>query len=252
MGKKTPLEKVCFLCFDCEATGLNTKEDHLLEIGGVITKGFEVLETFEQLMHPPIPIPQEVTAIHGITDAMCQDAPSIESVLRQLIPKLSDGVIVGHSIDFDVAMVTAACDRYHIPNKLATLPVIDTLRLSRLYGACRVNSLKALRQHFNIASACDHRALNDAQANLELFYHLTRSFRSLEEILERLKHPIEMRLMPLGRYRGRPFREVPTSDLKWCLHRGFDQDLTFSVLKELRRRKERPTFSQASNPFQGL
>ena len=94
--------------------------------------------------------------------------------------------------------------------------------------------------------------MNDVIVNIEVFKHLCRKFKTTEEILKRLEKPIALKLMPLGKHKGRPFREIPVEYLRWAAHQNFDQDLLFSLRSELKKRKQGNLFSQASNPFSDL
>jgi DNA polymerase III subunit epsilon len=126
------------------------------------------------------------------------------------------------------------------------------LRLARLYGESPSNSLQVLRGHFNIQSEGAHRAMSDVIVNIQVFKRLVQKFRTLEEIQEVLSKPIAMKTMPLGKHKGRPFKEIPLEYLKWAAHQDFDQDLLFSLRSEINRRKKGDSFSQAVNPFHQL
>jgi DNA polymerase III subunit epsilon len=106
-----------------------------------------------------------------------------------------------------------------------------------------------LRHHFNIEAHGAHRAMSDVLVNVQVFFQLVRKFKSLKEVLESLQKPIEMKNFPLGKHKGRPMKEVPVNYLVWASKQEFDQDLLFSINKELKRRKGN-TFT--SSPFQNL
>jgi DNA polymerase-3 subunit epsilon len=129
----------------------------------------------------------------------------------------------------------------------------DTLRMARLYGESPSNSLEKLRQHFNIEHEGAHRARNDVIVNMRVFKFLAKRYRTTEELFESLARPIQLKTMPLGPHKGRPMKEVPLDYLKWAAaNRKFDQDLTFSIRSEIKKRKNGQLFSQAANPFSDL
>lgn len=246
------LGKDIFICFDCETTGLTPETDRIIELAAVRFTFSEILDTFETLIDPETLISPESMAIHHITDAMVQGKPKIQEVLPQFLEFISKGMIVGHGINNDIAFITAACKQYAIPCHLHTRSFIDTLRLARLYGESPTNSLEKLRQHFNVTDEGAHRAMSDVTVNIEVFKHLTQSFKTTEEILERLKRPILLKAMPLGKHKGRPFSDIPIQYLQWAVHQNFDQDLLFSLKTELKKRKQGTRFNQASSPFAEL
>jgi DNA polymerase-3 subunit epsilon len=61
-----------------------------------------------------------------------------------------------------------------------------------------------------------------------------------------------MRLMPFGKHKGRPFKELPIEYLVWASNKDFDEDLIFSLRSEIKRRKKGNLFTQAGNPFNGI
>lgn len=246
------LSNEIFVCLDCETTGLDTKNDRIIEVACVRFNKTEILDSFESLVNPHIPIPEASTKIHNITDQMVKDSPSIEEVLPKVFELVGAKVIVGHGIQFDLDVIHEEAVRAGIEDPLYGRSAIDTLRLARLYGEAPKNSLSDLRQHFNIESMGAHRAMGDVLVNVDVFRHLSRRFKSLSEIFDILSRPIEMRLMPLGKHKGRLFKEVPLDYLRWAAHQNYDQDLLYSIRKELSRRKAGNTFTQSSNPFSSL
>lgn len=244
--------KEVFVCFDCETTGLNPEEDRIIEFAARRFTLGENLESFETLINPGRPIPQASQAIHHISNEMVADKPSIDAVLGEILEFVSGAVIVGHSIEFDIAIIDANAKRLGVLSHITTPPFIDTLRLARLYGESPLNSLQGLREHFNIADEGAHRAMSDVVVNIEVFKHLVRPYKTTADVLKVLQKPIAMRTMPLGKYKGRIFKEVPTHYLTWASHQDFDRDLLFSIRRELKSRRSRKDFSKATNPFQDL
>jgi len=246
------LTKDTFICLDCESTGLDVKNDRIIEIAAIRFTFTKQLGEHETLINPNVAIPEESTKIHHITQDMVAGKPSIETVLPDFLKFIGNDIIVGHGIQFDIDILIEAAKRHSIPCHLHENTSIDTLRLARLYGQSPVNSLEKLRQHFNIAAEGAHRAMNDVRVNIEVFKHLATKFKTTEALLERLKKPIPMRTMPLGKYRGREFKDVPIEYLRWAVHQNFDLDLLFSLKQELRKRGKGNTFSQAASPFADL
>jgi len=86
------------LFLDTETTGLD-RSDRLVEIGVVDDAGAVV---FQSLINPDMPIPREVSAIHGITDAMVREAPRLDAVAAALRAMLiADGKVVIYNAEFD-------------------------------------------------------------------------------------------------------------------------------------------------------
>lgn len=247
-----PLPKTTFVCIDCESTGLNPKEDKIIEIAIIKFNFSSHLNTFETLVNPECDIPEDSIQIHHITNAMVQGKPKIQEILPTVLKIAENHPIVGHHIQFDVNIICEAAKKHAIPCSLYKNTQIDTLRLARLYGQSPTNSLEMLREHFNIENQGAHRAMSDVLVNIEVFKKLATSFNTLPQILEKLKHPIQLKTMPLGKHKGRPFREIPIEYLSWAARQNFDQDLLFSIKLELKNRNRRVSFEQSSNPFVDL
>jgi DNA polymerase III subunit epsilon len=246
------INKDVFVCLDCETTGLETDRDRIIEIALVRFTFDEILETFETLIDPQMPIPAESTTIHHITDSMVKGKPKIQELLPKIFTFIGKSIIVGHGITNDISFICSAAKQHSVPCKLASHPYLDTLRMARLYGESPINSLEKLRQHFNIAEEGAHRAMNDVVVNIEVFKYLCKQFKTTEQIVNRLKSPIQLKTMPLGKHKGRTFAEIPVEYLRWAVNQNFDQDLMFSLKTELKKRNKGANFNQASNPFSNL
>ncbi|MBS0635091.1 MAG: DUF3820 family protein [Verrucomicrobia bacterium] len=241
-----------FVCIDCEGTGLDPKNDRIIEVAAVKFTLSENLDQFESLVDPCIEIPQASIAIHNITQEMVQGKPTIDQILTPLLELIGPHPIIGHSIDYDIEILAHHAARCNIPCTIRDNPKFDTLRLARLYGESPSNSLQTLRKHFNIAEEGAHRAMSDVVVNIEVFKKLSQNFRTLEQITEVLSRPIQMKNMPLGKHKGRPMKEIPIEYLRWAANQDFDNDLLYSLRSELNRRKKGNSFIQSANPFMNL
>jgi DNA polymerase-3 subunit epsilon len=246
------LNKDIFICLDCETTGLDAKNDRIIEIAVTKFTFSETLETFESLVDPECQISESSMAIHHISQDMVKGQPKILEVLPQIVKLIDKHIVVGHGIRLDLNFLSESAKRCQFPSSFETVPTIDTLRLARLYGESPTNSLEKLREHFNIEPEGAHRAMSDVIVNISVFKYLSQSFKTTEQLLERLKKPILLKNMPLGKYKGRPFNEISIEYLQWAAHADFDQDLLFSVRTELQKRKKGERFLEATNPFSQL
>lgn len=246
------IEKTEFVCLDCETTGLDIVNDHIIEVAAVRFTFDGIIDSFETLINPGCPISLASQAIHHISDEMVKDAPSIEHVLPSVLQFVEGHIIVGHGIGFDMEVLASAAQKKGIPCSLRSNKLIDTLRLARLYGESPVNSLDSLRQHFNIEWQGAHRAMADVQVNIEIFKKLSAKFKTVHQLFDTLAKPIQMRLMPLGKYKGREFKDLPLDYLRWAVRMDFDDDLLFSLKSELNRRKKGDGFEALTNPFSHL
>jgi len=112
--------------FDLETTGLNTTTDRIVELALIrLTPHGDVLERVRRF-NPGIPIPPEVTAIHGITDADVADEPPFSATARSLAELLENSDLAGFNIKrFDIPMLLAEFKRAGVPFSLEGRRLID-------------------------------------------------------------------------------------------------------------------------------
>lgn len=241
-----------FICIDCETTGLDPKEDRVIEVAVMHFSLNEIFANFESLIDPECAIPQDSIAIHHINQDMVSGKPKISHVIPDLLKLINNHIIIGHGVAFDIECIANAADRAGISHRLRSNKSIDTLRMARHYGESPTNSLEQLRQHFNIQYEGAHRAMSDVIVNREVFKFLSKPYKSLDHLFQTLSKPILLKMMPLGKHKGRPIKEIPLQYLLWAANKDFDQDLLYSVRHEINRRKKGNLFSQVSSPFAGL
>ncbi|MBS0624141.1 MAG: DUF3820 family protein [Verrucomicrobia bacterium] len=246
------LKDLQFVCLDTELTGLDPDADRVMEIAVARFTLCDILDSWETLIDPEHPISEGAQKVHHISVEMIQGKPKIAEVLPHLSELLKGQWIVGHAINFDLQMLQKEAERSQFALLVPPDRVIDTLRLARHYGDSPNNSLETLAKHFNVEIGKTHRAMDDVMMNISVFRHLVHRFKTLKDIQKVLDHPIQMKYMPLGKYKGRLFSEIPLTYLKWAVTMEFDQDLLYSIKLELKKRKKGGGFSQVTNPFSQL
>jgi len=150
---------------DVETTGWLADAAGITEIGAVRLSPGRRESEFSALVNPDRPIPQGISDLTGITDAMVSDAPTIAQVLPEFLEFASGSVIVAHNAPFDLGFLAAACQDCGI--EWPDPAVIDTAVLSRLLlSPCDVpdHRLATLAAHFDVRTGPRHRALADAKA----------------------------------------------------------------------------------------
>jgi DNA polymerase-3 subunit epsilon len=246
----TQIEKQKFICFDCESTGLDAEHDRIIEIAAMKFDGTTTFGEYQTLVDPERTIPEESILIHHITNDMIVGKPRMREILTDFLALVGQSIIVGHGVGFDIDMVARAAAREGIPCTIRNNVFIDTLRMARLYGESPSNSLVQLRKHFNIDEEVAHRAMSDVIVNIELFRRLSKSYGTVEKLLDILSRPVYLKEMPLGKHKGRLLKDLPLDYLRWAAHKDFDKDLLYSLRTELKKRKTGTAF--VHNPFANL
>ncbi|WP_295884711.1 PolC-type DNA polymerase III [uncultured Thiohalocapsa sp.] len=171
---------VRFVVLDCETTGLDPRRDRIVSIGAVGVTGGEIDlgDTFEALLR--VLHNTAATLIHGITRDETRLGIGEEEALAGLLAYLRDGVIVGHHIGHDLAMIDAALERHQAPGLLNRR--LDTGRLALLLEAdgafadqpLQDLSLDSLCKHFDIVPYDRHTAPGDAFLTAQILLRLLR------------------------------------------------------------------------------
>lgn len=160
------LSQIVFCSLDIETTGINPAFHEIVEIGIVKFSLEKEFSKYHSLVNPGIPIPENVLAIHGITDEMVSGAPPIKLIINDILNFTKGCVLVIHNPEFDLSFLDMAI---RSSGRDVTLEALDTVRLSRAVFPNMFNhKLSTLSSYFGLGPA-NHRALGDAEACMELF-----------------------------------------------------------------------------------
>jgi DNA polymerase-3 subunit epsilon len=150
-----------FAFVDLETTGTSPADDRVTEIGMVLVDGDTELEAWSSLVDPGVPIPREIQALTGITDAMVRGAPRFAELLPRVAERLDGRVLVAHNARFDYGFLKSEFRR---AGERLTADVLCTVRLSRrLFPQYGTHRLDALIDRHRLPASERHRALGDAR-----------------------------------------------------------------------------------------
>ncbi len=90
-----------FYAIDIETTGLDFDKDEIISFACVPIINLKILvrDTFYTLINPKS-YDYKAMKFHGISKDNLKDAPEFEEVSERIL-KISDGILVGHTIEFD-------------------------------------------------------------------------------------------------------------------------------------------------------
>lgn len=151
---------------DIETTGLDPKNDSIIEIGAVKFNENRVLDEFSTLINPRKPINSFITNLTGITNAMVMNAPLLADAFPQLETFIGDHPILGQNVGFDISFF----QRYGAFKKN---PVIDTYEMAAvLLPSAPRYGLGSLCHQLGVVLSDAHRAINDARATMGVYNKL--------------------------------------------------------------------------------
>jgi len=172
---------------DIETTGLDEDRDAIIEIGAVKFKNGRKEDEYTVLLNPGKRIPEHITKLTGIDDAMVRDAPRLREIEHELTAFVGDAPILGHNVKFDIGFLRkAGLFLYH--------QTLDTYELASalMPNASRYN-LGSLAQQLNILLPATHRALDDARVTHACYIKLVEMAQELP--LETLQQIAELSQM---------------------------------------------------------
>ncbi|MGN1062075.1 MAG: PolC-type DNA polymerase III, partial [Candidatus Scatosoma sp.] len=122
-----------FVVIDIETTGLNSNPDygevdHIIEVAAVNIEQGIIKEKFRSFCACPIPLPDEIVKLTGVSNEDLENAPSVKQVLKNLRDFCGESEIVGHNVNFDLGFLSYYGKPYGITFKNA---YADTFTLSR-------------------------------------------------------------------------------------------------------------------------
>jgi len=179
----TPLAHVRFVVLDCEATGLDTRRHRIVSIGAVAVRECQIDlgDGFEALLR--VRFNTAATLVHGITRTETRDGLAEPDALAGLLEYLGNGVIVGHHIGYDLAMIDTALARHAGEGAALGNRRLDSADLTRRLaadgaferGAAPSDlSLDGLCSHFGIVPYDRHTAPGDAFLTAQVLLRLLR------------------------------------------------------------------------------
>jgi len=114
--------------FDVETTGMNIASDRIVEISylKIYPDQREEIKTFR--VNPTIPIPPDVTAIHGISDEDVKDAPTFAEIAKTLVKSFEGCDFAGYNSNkFDLPLLAEEFLRANIDFDLKKRKFIDVM-----------------------------------------------------------------------------------------------------------------------------
>ena len=231
--------------FDIEATGISPRTDRIVELAIIkYLPDTDPPQEFVFRINPEMPIPEEATDIHGITDEDVKDCPTFDDLAQQLLDVFDNCDLGGYNIiRFDIPMLTEEFLRAKIRFDVTTRRLIDA---QRIFHKKEPRDLAAaLRYYCNDEHADAHGALADTEATvrvlkgqLEMYDDLPARISELAEFCNprdpnwadhygRLKWQDNEVVLNFSKKKGTSLRELAQIDpgfLRWIIRSDFPMD----------------------------
>lgn len=163
------------IIFDTETTGLENKNDRVIEIGGIeLINHFPTGETIHFYINPgERKVHPDALAVHGITDEFLTDKPPFAEVAPKIVEFFEGAKWIAHNATFDMGFINAEFARIGLP-PVPGDQVVDTLAMARRKHPMGPNTLDALCRRYGIDNShrTKHGALLDSELLAEVYIEM--------------------------------------------------------------------------------
>ncbi len=239
---------------DIEATGLNVGSDRIVEIALLKLQPNGNRDSKVYRVNPTIPIPAEVSKIHGIYDKDVEDCPTFAELSKELNAFMGGCDLAGYNSNkFDIPMLIEEFTRCDIHFDLSNRKLID---VQNIFHKMEQRTLAAAYMFYcnkNLENA--HSAAADTNATFEVLIAQLEKYDSLKGDVDFLSEfsgiskNVDLagriifnekgeEIFNFGKHKGRLVAEVfmtDTSYYDWMMKGDFATN-TKTVITQLRLR----------------
>ncbi len=174
---------ICF--FDLETTGTNVAKDRIVEISilKVFPNGNKESKTW--LVNPEMPIPEEVVAVHGITNEKVANEPNFSALAKEVHAMIKDSDLGGFNSDrFDIPLLAEEMLRANIDFDMKNTVAVD---VQTIFHKMEKRTLGAAYKFYCDKDLTDaHSAAADTQATYEVLLSQLDRYPDLENNVKKL------------------------------------------------------------------
>ncbi|MFA9460748.1 DNA polymerase III subunit epsilon [Thiohalorhabdus methylotrophus] len=215
------------IILDTETTGLDPQGgDRIIEIGCVEVAGRRRTgRVFHRYVNPERAIPEESTAIHGITDADVTECPVFADLAEELFGFVDGAELVIHNAPFDVGFLNMELQKAGWPRLEDHCQILDTLQEARHRHPGQKNDLDSLCGRYEVDNSRrdKHGALLDSEILADVFLAMTGGQEDLALAAEETSpaSAAERLLAPEDTSHRPPLAVVEPTSAEWSAHRHF-------------------------------
>ncbi len=169
--------------FDLEATGLLIGKDRIVEIAILKVNPDGSQEVFEKRINPEMPIPIEVSEIHGIYDVDILNEPKLGEIAHDIIAFLDGCDLAGYNCNkFDIPFLIEDLDRVGVDFDIEGRKIID---VQNIFHKMEQRTLAAAMKFYcgrELENA--HTAMADVQATFDILEAQLDRYPELEKTPE--------------------------------------------------------------------
>ena len=149
-----------YVVLDIETTGFSADLDEIIELSAIKVQENKIIKEFSQLINPQRQVSSYITNLTGISEQMLTKAPIITDVLLDFKNFISDNIIMGHNVTFDIGFINNKLQKHF--NSSIDNDYIDTLTIARKFlPNLKSKKLGQIASYFNLNTDGMHRGLKD-------------------------------------------------------------------------------------------
>jgi len=165
------IEKTRFCAIDIETTGLDIRNDEIVSFACVPMLGPRILvgDAYYTLIRPPS-FKMASMKYHGISETDLEHAPLFEEVADRIL-EMTEGILVGHSADFDHDFLKRAFKAHKKVFKREALDIVCIEKwIGRKTGRMGEDlSFESVMSRYGLKESYRHNALADAFFAAQIF-----------------------------------------------------------------------------------
>jgi len=159
-------KSLCF--FDLETTGTQITKDRIVQLAAVKLNPDGSRTSANYIVNPEISIPDEIAAIHGISNEMVKDAPTLGALAQEIIDFIGDSDLAGYNSNkFDIPFLVEEFYRVGHPFPMEGRNFVD---VQNIFHKMEQRTLAAAYQFYcGKPMENAHNALYDTEVTLDVF-----------------------------------------------------------------------------------
>lgn len=240
--------------FDLETTGVDTFNDRIVQIGAIKIYPDGKREELNELVNPQMNIPKEASDIHGITDEVVANKPTIGDLAEKLATFFSNSDLGGYNVkNFDIPLLMSEFNRIGLEFNTEKVYIADAMAIFRLKEPRTLTA--AYKKYCNKDLENAHDAMVDIKASLDVFEGQLAHYDDLPNTLENIhelcfpadpnSYDAEGKLkfingnisINFGKHRGKTLQDLAMSDsgyLEWIINGNFSEKVKKIVREHLK------------------
>jgi len=225
--------------YDLETTSSMPENARAVQTAGLrIDENGKIVDEFNELSNPGMPIPKPAIAVHGITDEDVKMCPSSPLILEAFLDWVDGDIITAYNLPYDRAVINHELKRYNIKVSPELKPSwsFDVFALVKRMLNYKVKELEnyklvTIAKYFG----CEEDNAHDALADVKMTYGVLKNLFEMftlsnpgEDFKAWYSKPVYLYWCPVGKHKGIKTEDIPIGWLHWALDK-MNGDFLYSI-----------------------